>query len=388
MPIKRKLFNKLYFDIYMVTVDGTEFKLMGYERFFEVQGASYLFSSFYAKLYSDLGLLIINNDGFVSLFLDKNKVSKNQRDSFAFYSSLDEFQNYLTSFKQFLSESDSFFESILSKEKITSLDLNTYFKQIIKFFNFYKWTEFFYSDYSYIAVKDNSTLKNGTLENNLLQLGEIKTDGRILLNKIFNKSDSYLNRFLDKIAKLKPINRDDLKLLTYSEIVIYFDNGVVPKIDNRKNDFTLLTSPGLNLLKNALHQDFITEFKEQTSDVVKGIVACEGAIEGTVRVLDFNFDNFDILFDLINEMNDGEILVAETTSPDIFLACEKASAIVTNQGGVGSHAAIVSREMGIPCIVGTKDATKVLKTGDLVKVDAFKGVVQFIKKVPRNEDGK
>jgi pyruvate,water dikinase len=57
-----------------------------------------------------------------------------------------------------------------------------------------------------------------------------------------------------------------------------------------------------------------------------------------------------------------------------------AGAIITNQGGITSHAAITSREMKIPCIIGTKIATKVLKDGDLVEVDANRGVVKIIKR--------
>ena len=58
----------------------------------------------------------------------------------------------------------------------------------------------------------------------------------------------------------------------------------------------------------------------------------------------------------------------------------KAAAIVTDEGGVTSHAAIVSRELGIPCVVGTKIATKVLKDGDLVEVDANNGIVKILKR--------
>jgi pyruvate,water dikinase len=57
---------------------------------------------------------------------------------------------------------------------------------------------------------------------------------------------------------------------------------------------------------------------------------------------------------------------------------QKAGAIVTEQGGVTSHAAIVSRELGIPCLIGTKIATKVFKDGDMVEVDATKGIVRKI----------
>ena len=62
-----------------------------------------------------------------------------------------------------------------------------------------------------------------------------------------------------------------------------------------------------------------------------------------------------------------------------FIFTEKAGAIVTDEGGLTSHAAIVSRELKIPCIVGTKIATKILKDGDIVEVDAKKGIVRKIK---------
>ena len=79
-------------------------------------------------------------------------------------------------------------------------------------------------------------------------------------------------------------------------------------------------------------------------------------------------------------MNEGEILVAETTSPDIIAACKKAAAIITNQGGQLSHAAIVSRELGIPCIIGTdKDVILNIKTGDDLEVDADNGIIKILK---------
>ena len=68
------------------------------------------------------------------------------------------------------------------------------------------------------------------------------------------------------------------------------------------------------------------------------------------------------------------------TSPDYVPAMQRAAAIVTDEGGITSHAAIVARELGLPCIVGTVHATKSLKNGDRVEVDAFTGVVRKINK--------
>jgi pyruvate,water dikinase len=76
----------------------------------------------------------------------------------------------------------------------------------------------------------------------------------------------------------------------------------------------------------------------------------------------------------------GEILVTSMTSPDFISAIKKAAAIVTNEGGILCHAAIVSREFGIPCIVGTGIATKSIKNGDLIEVDANHGFVRILKR--------
>ena len=72
----------------------------------------------------------------------------------------------------------------------------------------------------------------------------------------------------------------------------------------------------------------------------------------------------------------GRILVTSMTRPDFVPLMRKASAIITDEGGITSHAAIVSRELGIPCIIGTKIATKSLKTGDTAEIDLVNGIVR------------
>ena len=78
----------------------------------------------------------------------------------------------------------------------------------------------------------------------------------------------------------------------------------------------------------------------------------------------------------LEKVKEGDILIAVTTHPDYVPAMRKAAAIVTDEGGITSHAAIVSREFGLPCIVGTKIATKILNDGDLVEVDANNGTIK------------
>ncbi|MCH3906379.1 MAG: phosphoenolpyruvate synthase [Lactobacillus sp.] len=105
--------------------------------------------------------------------------------------------------------------------------------------------------------------------------------------------------------------------------------------------------------------------------LLKGLPASPGVASGVVHVIEDPKD--------IKEFKEGEILVTLMTSPDWVPAMQKASAIVTNNGGMTCHAAIVSREMQIPCIVGTRSrglaATAALKTGQTITVDAKNGVV-------------
>jgi len=82
--------------------------------------------------------------------------------------------------------------------------------------------------------------------------------------------------------------------------------------------------------------------------------------------------------DDMSKFNKGDILVSPSTNPNVVPAMKKAAAIVTDAGGITCHAAIVSREMGIPCIVGTGNATEVLKDGQEITVHATHGNVYNI----------
>jgi phosphohistidine swiveling domain-containing protein len=107
-------------------------------------------------------------------------------------------------------------------------------------------------------------------------------------------------------------------------------------------------------------------------DGVKGQTAYKGKARGEVKIVYGPKQIF--------KVNDGDVIVSSMTMPDVLPAMKKASAFVTDEGGVMCHAAIIARELKKPCIIGTKIATKVLCDGDLVEVDAHKGVVKIIKK--------
>jgi len=106
---------------------------------------------------------------------------------------------------------------------------------------------------------------------------------------------------------------------------------------------------------------------ERGKELVRGLGAAPGAASGPARVVPSLED--------AGSFSAGEVLVAHMTAPDWVPLMRKAAAIVTDSGGMTCHAAIVSRELGIPCVVGTAEATKVLRDGEIVTVDAGEGVV-------------
>jgi pyruvate, water dikinase len=101
--------------------------------------------------------------------------------------------------------------------------------------------------------------------------------------------------------------------------------------------------------------------------LVRGLGAAPGAASGRARVLRSLAD--------AGRLDDGDVLVAHMTAPDWVPLMRRAAAIVTDSGGMTCHAAIVSRELGLPCVVGTGDATSKLRDGELVTVDATQGAV-------------
>jgi pyruvate,water dikinase len=112
--------------------------------------------------------------------------------------------------------------------------------------------------------------------------------------------------------------------------------------------------------------------RQQSEDEtrIEGIAGSPGTIEGTARVV-MTTDEFD-------QVRDGDILVCQMTNPAWVVLFTKIAGLVTDTGGTTSHPAVLSREFGIPAVIGTSIATKRIKTGDRILVDGTKGVVEIL----------
>lgn len=182
---------------------------------------------------------------------------------------------------------------------------------------------------------------------------------------------------INEIAERYTLSINDLSLYTYSELEELLLKNKKVSFNNilkrRKNSLFMFYNKENFVLDNeSLLHTFDLNSKKSDESTLNGTCAFAGKVKGVAKIV-ISSDDF-------NKINKDDILVTSTTRPDFLPVMEKCAGIITNEGGLLSHAAIVARELKKPCIIGTKIATKVLKDGDLVEVDANSGVVKILKR--------
>ncbi|MCD4704534.1 hypothetical protein K8R66_00475 [bacterium] len=192
------------------------------------------------------------------------------------------------------------------------------------------------------------------------------------------KVDTYYddtNRLIaNTLSNLKPKIKD-LNITVITEDLDFFPN----LIELKQRWQNLVFIPGKKFEKIKLKEflkinlDYEFQFEKiENNNFIKGQSAYLGKVKGRIKIIKRKSQ--------VNEIKEGDILVSPMTTPEFILAMKKASAFITDEGGITCHAAIIAREMKKPCIIGTKIATQVLKDGDLVEVDANQGIVRKLNK--------
>lgn len=201
------------------------------------------------------------------------------------------------------------------------------------------------------------------------------TEARLYSEKVYAESEKFVQDFAAIVAKKNGLKQAQVLCMLKEELAECLRNGRTPPektLDERleksalffKNgEFEFIQGNSVEDLEKALHA-FADKGK------ISGKTAFPGVARGRVR----------IVFEPEKEKNfeKGDILVTGMTRPTFTHLIHQAAAIVTDAGGVLSHAAIVARELKKPCVVGTINATKELKNGDLIEVDATKGVIKIL----------
>lgn len=264
-----------------------------------------------------------------------------------------------------------------------------------RFMNNYSQTEFFFftriekeiaefikDKFSFEEVLSNSISiaswpeEKRKLADYIINIQHLKLELRKVLNLAWIGPASILAKTLEQlIARTK---RDDAVNLTLEEIKKLFDNKKISDSHDRhvysyvswdeKNKKLVIFAGGEGYRK-------IRELDKQIpKNEVWGTIACRGFAKGRAKIIPLSMNPEQHL----SKMERGDILVSDTTGPEMMVAIGKAAAIVTDEGGQMSHAAIMSREFNIPCVVGTKFATEVFKDGDIIEVNANNGLVRKI----------
>lgn len=184
---------------------------------------------------------------------------------------------------------------------------------------------------------------------------------------VFSLAHYYAYPLLEEISRRFNLKVEEIIYLTGEEIVNLLEGKAEvdkEEIKNRIRNYTLVKEGDkYTLLSGNKVEEVVTRIVKETT--VRGMVASRGRARGTAKLVKEVDD--------IPKVNKGDIIVSPMTHPKLVPAIIKSVGIITDFGGMLCHAAIVSREFGIPCIVGTKNATKVFKDGDLMELNAYDG---------------
>lgn len=207
-------------------------------------------------------------------------------------------------------------------------------------------------------------------------------EARVYAEPVFEKSEELMNNWIDEITQKSKIESRYISCCTREEFQSAIKNNKYPDVWILAQRYvrSVIESDGKS---QKIHtgneaENIFSELIDVAEDwSIHWSCAYPGKVQSIVRIIhDPTADNI---------FHQGDILVTGMTRPEYIHLAKKSAGIITDAGGILSHAAITARELKIPCIIGTKNATKILKDGDLVEVDAENGVVKILEKTQSEE---
>ena len=355
-----------------------------YELTFKVTGLSFLFCDMLASGFSYLEPLFICYDGDFRQYFPNPIMEKAAREGYQWLSTAGGFDPYKVDFERFRGESLARVSTILAKEaeELTASDGEAVFDTFAQLMRRYSRMDIQFTNLTYHYAADDTNVAD-----NLRRLAEFKDVARAWVNDMLIEPDSAYATIVDKVAKLCGHPNEIVEGFSVAELLAC--------VDGKEADAAQLQRARERTSAYAIYfrrDDRIYVQGEAAQKLYAGITSREKAVQdsalighvankpvsfvkGSVRVINVDYADVARMERQMAAMEDGEILVAEFTAPELMPACRKAAAIVTDLGGMLSHAAIVSREFGIPCLVGTRFASKILRNGDMVEIDLEAGLV-------------
>jgi phosphohistidine swiveling domain-containing protein len=355
--------------------------ILDYQLTFKVTGLGFMFADLLCHGFGYLHPLFICNQGEFLQYFTNERMEYAARFGHRWLSTPGGFEEYKQEFTDFHNKSFNHMKTLI--EDISADNVQQFYDIVYQYFIRYSKMDFQFTNLTFLYAKENQVIAES-----LKGISEFKDIARVWVNAVSIDNDCLLNKLLTSLSEKFTISLQDLEYYKISEIADLFENKNVG-IDELK----LRKSASVAMSDGQTTQYFIGESActfisrvkaiqeaQALADIV-GQVANHGDeqyVSGVVRLINVDYGNFEQMEKEMASMNRGEILVSEFTSPELMTACQKARAIITDLGGMLSHAAIVSREMGIPCIVGTEHASRSLKNGDKIRINLDLGTIEVI----------
>lgn len=353
-----------------------------YQRAFFFKNLGYLFVDSAFAWYKRRDFIAVFQDGMLGQYIGNEAADKCLENGKKIFSSEANFKIFEAGFRKTIKEVEEYISKAKKLDKVTINDFFDLRALSNKGFYYFEKTEFYFTDSCYVGTTSD------LLKKNLLTLGDsLKFKARPLMVELLT---TIPYKFTEIVAKDHNLNAEELKSYSFDEIRSLMEIGEPLDqkiISERKKSFVVYCENSAIIPIIGGNKEIILDrFKEPDYSKLtefRGVVANRGKIKAKAKVILPELDqDYNLFVKKLHamEFNQGEILVTETTSPDFVPLMKKAGGVIANQGGMNSHAAIISRELGIPCLVGTYHATDILATGDLIELDANVGVVKIIKK--------
>ncbi len=338
-------------------------------------GVSYIFMSIYLESgYTTEDVISYHNGKDNYLFISKaSRKELSEKTYTLFQTGFDQFQRSLETSNAIIRE----YLDVQREIVLADLDTEALLEHFLEMAEMLKmaWAMYFpLEPHSFDTI--TTTIQkniNAPLTQNVEKITPIRQEHRALINDLMYPPGP----FSTYVAEIERRLGHSVSQYHYQDIGALF---VGETLESMPETFALCTRGDEEFIGGEEAKQLFSKLlpaAKETSEL-KGRVGNKGVYTGKVKKIDFALDT-DFAAE-VAAMDEGDVLVSGSTGPEMILACKKAGAIVTEEGGMLTHAAIVSRELGIPCVVGTQIATTILHDGDAVEVDGDKGIVRLINK--------
>ncbi|MFH1501363.1 MAG: PEP-utilizing enzyme [archaeon] len=366
-----------------------------YELIFKLPESNVFMTDMLVPAYSTFYPIVTIKNGKWEFLMSEENLRKIAQAGYEFALSEDKYREQESKYPIFLEKIKK-----IKKIKIKELDNKNFITFLIEFkllfsdfFNTYKETEFIYFAKIEKVVQEYIEDKHSfdevlsgeadlttwppeyrKLADYLINMQHLKLKFREMITEVALGENSLFIQSLQE--SIKRTKRVDAHSMTVEEITRLLLGKEVKDVSERQvYSYITFDKNNLNIISGGeAYKKIRLLDKDIPKNQVIGTSACKGVVKGRVKIIPTSQTPEKYL----NKMEKGDILVSDTTGPDLMTAIKKAAAIVTDEGGMMSHAAVISREFGIPCIVGTKYATEVFKDNDLIEVNADIGIAKKI----------